>query len=597
MKKYIKYVKPYLPYFIAGPVMMLTEVFGEIWIPRLMSFIIDNGVAQRDVSYIIRTGMLMVGACLIMVLGGTLGAFFSVKASVGFSADLRNDLFKRVQKFSFADLDKFSTGSLVTRLTNDLQQIQNMLAMSLRMALRAPGMLVGGFIMALSLNRGLANILLIVIPLLGISIFIIMKIAYPMFSSMQTSLDSLNNGIQESLTNVRVVKSFVREEFEEKKFAGLNDNLKEKTLNAMNVVIVTLPVMSLFMNITSCAVVWFGGNQIIAGDMQVGDLTAFITYVTQILMSLMMLAMIILQSSRSMASFKRTSELLDFEPSLTDETAEKPEKRVEKGSIDFKNVSFSYSDKKALVNASEGGAEGDSEDFGTDEPILKNISFSIAPGETVGILGATGCGKTSLVQLIPRLYDVTEGAVLVDGTDVRDYTLKNLRDGVGMVLQYNTLFAGTIYENLRWGDETASDAEVKKYAEYAQADGFVSELKGGYDSMIEQGGTNVSGGQKQRLCIARALLKKPKILILDDSTSAVDTATEKRINEAFAKELKDTTKLIIAQRIGSVKNADRIIVMNDGTVVDIGSHAELIARCKEYQEIYYSQMEKKEEAV
>ena len=597
MKKYIKYVKPYLPYFIAGPVMMLTEVFGEIWIPRLMSFIIDNGVAQRDVSYIIRTGMLMVGACLIMVLGGTLGAFFSVKASVGFSADLRNDLFKRVQKFSFADLDKFSTGSLVTRLTNDLQQIQNMLAMSLRMALRAPGMLVGGFIMALSLNRGLANILLIVIPLLGIAIFVIMKIAYPMFTSMQTSLDSLNNGIQESLTNVRVVKSFVREDFEEKKFAGLNDNLKEKTLNAMNVVIVTLPVMSLFMNITSCAVVWFGGNQIIAGDMQVGDLTAFITYVTQILMSLMMLAMIILQSSRSMASFKRTSELLDFEPSLTDETAEKPEKRVEKGSIDFKNVSFSYSDKKALVNASEGGAEGDSEDFGTDEPILKNISFSIAPGETVGILGATGCGKTSLVQLIPRLYDVTEGAVLVDGTDVRDYTLKNLRDGVGMVLQYNTLFAGTIYENLRWGDETASDAEVKKYAEYAQADGFVSELKGGYDSMIEQGGTNVSGGQKQRLCIARALLKKPKILILDDSTSAVDTATEKRINEAFAKELKDTTKLIIAQRIGSVKNADRIIVMNDGTVVDIGSHAELIARCKEYQEIYYSQMEKKEEAV
>ena len=597
MKKYIKYVKPYLPYFIAGPVMMLTEVFGEIWIPRLMSFIIDNGVAQRDVSYIIRTGMLMVGACLIMVLGGTLGAFFSVKASVGFSADLRNDLFKRVQKFSFADLDKFSTGSLVTRLTNDLQQIQNMLAMSLRMALRAPGMLVGGFIMALSLNRGLANILLIVIPLLGMAIFIIMKIAYPMFTSMQTSLDSLNNGIQESLTNVRVVKSFVREEFEEKKFAGLNDDLKEKTLNAMNVVIVTLPVMSLFMNITSCAVVWFGGNQIIAGDMQVGDLTAFITYVTQILMSLMMLAMIILQSSRSMASFKRTSELLDFEPSLTDETAEKPEKRVEKGSIDFKNVSFSYSDKKALVNASEGGAEGDSEDFGTDELILKNISFSIAPGETVGILGATGCGKTSLVQLIPRLYDVTEGAVLVDGTDVRDYTLKNLRDGVGMVLQYNTLFAGTIYENLRWGDETASDAEVKKYAEYAQADGFVSELKGGYDSMIEQGGTNVSGGQKQRLCIARALLKKPKILILDDSTSAVDTATEKRINEAFAKELKDTTKLIIAQRIGSVKNADRIIVMNDGTVVDIGSHAELIARCKEYQEIYYSQMEKKEEAV
>ncbi len=593
MKKYIKYIKPYLTYFILGPIMMLTEVFGEIWIPRLMSFIIDNGVAERDIAYIIKVGMLMIGACLVMVIGGTFGAFFSVKASVSFSADLREDLFKKVQKFSFADLDKFSTGSLVTRLTNDLQQIQNMLAMSLRMALRAPGMLVGGFIMALGLNRDLANILLVVIPLLAVSIFLIMKTAYPMFTKMQTSLDSLNNGIQESLTNVRVVKSFVREDFEKKKFAGLNEDLKEKTLNAMNVVILIMPVMSFFMNVTSCAVVWFGGNRIIAGGMQVGDLTAFITYVTQILMSLMMLAMIILQSSRSMASFKRTSELLDFVPSLGDDGAKQPEKKVEKGSIDFINVSFDYSDADNDVNAPAADEKEKPGTANTDKTVLKNISFSIAPGETVGILGATGCGKTSMVQLIPRLYDATEGAVLVDGTDVRDYTLKNLRDGVGMVLQYNTLFAGTIYENLRWGSETASDEEVKKYAEYAQADGFVSEFKDGYDSMIEQGGSNVSGGQKQRLCIARALLKKPKILILDDSTSAVDTATEKRINEAFADELKDTTKLIIAQRIGSVKNADRIIVMDDGRIADIGSHEELMARCEEYREIYYSQIEKK----
>lgn len=611
MKKYLKYAKPYLTFFIVGPIMMLTEVFGEIWIPKLMSMIIDNGVAQRDISYILKVGLIMLGACIIMVIGGTLGAFFSVKASVGFTADLRSDLFHKVQKFSFANIDKFSTGSLVTRLTNDLQQIQNMLAMSLRMALRAPGMLIGGFIMALGLNRQLAAILLIVIPLLSIAIFIIMKSAYPMFTRMQIAIDKLNNGIQESLTNVRVIKSFVREKHEEKKFSVLNDDLKEKTLGAMNIVILTMPVMSLFMNITSCAVVWFGGNQIIAGSMQVGDLTAFITYVTQILMSLMMLAMIILQSSRSMASFHRTSELLDFETELNDEKSASKDKKVENGIIEFKNVYFRYTslgedtveikdetgadkkNKKAMQPDECDNSAAADEGF---DAVLSDISFVINKGETVGIIGPTGCGKTSLVQLIPRFYDVSSGSVLVDGTDVRDYSLKNLRDGVGMVLQYNTLFAGTIYENLRWGDENASDEEVRRYAEYAQADGFIGEFTDGYDTMIEQGGSNVSGGQKQRLCIARALLKKPKILILDDSTSAVDTATEKRINEAFADELKDTTKLIIAQRIGSVINADRIIVMNDGKITAIGTHAELMESCKEYQEIYYSQMEKKTEA-
>ena len=575
MKKYIKYIKPYLIYFILGPIFMLTEVFGEIWIPRLMSFIINNGVANRDVAYIFKVGVVMLCACLVMVIGGIGGAYFAAKASVSFSADLRSDLFKKIQGFSFADLDEFSTGSLVTRLTNDLQQIQNMIAMSLRMALRAPGMLVGGFIMALGLNSELAMILLIVIPLLGISIFLIMRTAYPLFGKMQTALDNLNNGIKETLTNIRVVKSFVREDHELQKFTGLNDKLKDKTLKAMNIVIMTMPVMTVFMNITSCAVVWFGGNRIIAGDMPVGDLTAFITYVTQILMSLMMVAMVILTSSRSMASFARVSELLKFEPELNDENAASRDKLVESGSIEFKNVAFAY--KKTNV--------------------LKNISFKVEPGETIGILGPTGCGKTSMVQLIPRLYDVTEGEVLVDGTDVRDYSLKNLREGVGMVLQYNTLFAGTVYENLRWGNEDADDEEVRRFAAYAQADGFVSEFKEGYEHMIEQGGSNVSGGQKQRLCIARALLKKPKILILDDSTSAVDTATERRINEAFNSELKGTTKLIIAQRVSSVKDADRIIVMEDGSIVDIGTHKELISRCEEYKAIYYSQVDKEKEEV
>ena len=575
MKKYLKYIKPYLIYFILGPIFMLTEVFGEIWIPRLMSFIINNGVANRDVAYIFKIGGVMLCACFVMVIGGIGGACFAAKASVSFSADLRSALFKKIQGFSFADLDEFSTGSLVTRLTNDLQQIQNMIAMSLRMALRAPGMLVGGFIMALGLNSELAMILLIVIPLLGISIFLIIRTAYPLFEKMQTALDNLNNGIKETLTNIRVVKSFVREDHELQKFTGLNDELKDKTLKAMNIVIMTMPVMTVFMNITSCAVVWFGGNRIIAGDMPVGDLTAFITYVTQILMSLMMVAMVILTSSRSMASFARVSELLKFEPELNDENAASRDKLVESGSIEFKNVAFAY--KKTNV--------------------LKNISFKVEPGETIGILGPTGCGKTSMVQLIPRLYDVTEGEVLVDGTDVRDYSLKNLREGVGMVLQYNTLFAGTVYENLRWGNEDADDEEVRRFAAYAQADGFVSEFKEGYEHMIEQGGSNVSGGQKQRLCIARALLKKPKILILDDSTSAVDTATERRINEAFNSELKGTTKLIIAQRVSSVKDADRIIVMEDGSIVDIGNHEELISRCEEYKAIYYSQVDKEKEEV
>lgn len=573
MKRYKKYIKPYLSAFILGPIMMLTEVFGEVMLPKFMSMIINNGVAERDVSYIVKMGLLMLVTVLIMAFGGIMGAYFASKASISFTSDLRTDVFAKVQQFSFENIDTFSTGSLVTRLTNDLQQIQNVVMMSLRMALRSPGMFIGALIMAFSINKKLALVILCVIPVLVIAIAIVLKTAFPRFEIMQKKLDQLNSGIQESLTNVRVVKSFVREEHEIKKFSGLNKDLQESSLNAMKVVIMSMPIMTLAMNVTTIAVVWYGGNLIIGGSMPVGDLTAFTTYITQILMSLMMLSMIFLQASRAGVSLKRINEILDTEIVLNDEHAAQKEKKVENGSIEFQDVSFAYTGKN-----------------GKSETVLEHISFAAKPGQTIGIIGATGSGKTSLVQLIPRLYDTTEGRVLVDGVDVRDYSLKNLRDGVGMVLQKNVLFSGTIEENLRWGDEDADLEEVKASAKSAQADSFVSTFALGYNTMLDQGGTNVSGGQKQRLCIARALLKKPKILILDDSTSAVDTATEAKIRECFANELKNTTKLIIAQRISSIQESDLILVLDDGKIIGKGTHEELIRTCEPYEEIYTTQM-------
>ena len=570
MKRYKKYITPYLGAFLMGPLMMLTEVAGEVALPKLMSLIINNGVAGRDTGYILKTGLLMAAVVVCMAVGGILGSYFAAKASINFTADLRRDVFKRVQQFSFANIDSFSTGSLVTRLTNDIQQVQNVLTMGLKMALRAPGMFVGALFMAFMMNGKLAAILLVVIPLLSLAIGLILKTAFPRFEAMQKKLDRLNSGIQESLTNVRVVKSFVREEFEIGKFVGLNQDLKDSGMRALKIVIATMPVMMLAMNVTTLAVVWYGGNLIIGGSMPVGDLTAFTTYIVQILMSLMMLSMVFLQSSRARASLKRIAEVLDTVVDLNDDQAARKELRVEKGSVEFKDVSFGY------------GKDG-------SDRVLEHISFQAEPGQTIGIIGATGSGKTSLVQLIPRLYDVTEGAVLVDGVDVRDYSLKNLRNGVGMVLQKNVLFSGTIEENLRWGDEDASREELVKAAVNAQADGFVTAFKNGYHTEIGQGGAGVSGGQKQRLCIARALLKKPKILILDDSTSAVDTATEAAIRESFNNELKDTTRIIIAQRISSVQDADRILVLDDGKIIGSGTHEELLRTCRAYEEIYVTQ--------
>ena len=576
VKRYAAYIKPYLSAFLLAPLLMLTEVFGEILLPKFMSMIINNGVADRDTGYIIRMGIIMVLTAIVMAAGGIGGAYFSAKASICFTSDLRDALFAKVQNFSFKNIDQYSTGSLVTRLTNDVQQVQNVTMMGLRLLFRAPGMLIGALIMAFLMNAKLALVILIVIPFLSIAIVTIMVKAFPRFTLMQKKIDKLNSGIQEALTNVRVIKSFVREDYEEEKFQTMNQDLKDSSLNAMKIVIATMPIMMFAMNVTTLAVVWYGGNIIIAGNMQVGDLTAFTTYIVQILMSLMMLSMVLLQSSRAIASVKRISEVLDTEIDLTDENASRKDLKVTEGKVEFKDVAFSYSN--------EGG-----------EKILEHINFTAEPGKVLGIIGTTGSGKTSLVQLIPRLYDVTEGQVLVDGVDVREYSLKNLRDGVGMVLQKNVLFSGTIDENLRWGNENASEEEVRSAAGAAQADGFVTSFTKGYDSDLGQGGSNVSGGQKQRLCIARALLKKPKILILDDSTSAVDTATEAKIRDSFSTTLKDTTKIIIAQRIGSVESADKIIVLDDGRIIGMGTHEELMKNCEAYQEIYYSQRDREKE--
>ncbi len=572
MKRYWKYIKPYLPAFICGPLLMIVEVVGEVLLPKFMANIINIGAANQDVPYIITMGIVMVVTALLMMAGGIGGAYFAAKAAISFAADIRKDTFEKVQKFSFTNLDQYNTGSLVTRLTNDVTQVQNLINMALRMMLRAPGMLIGALIMAFMMNRELAAVILVVIPILVILIGIVIKTAFPRFTIMQKKLDTLNSTIQEMLTNVRVIKSFVRGDYEEEKFSRANEDLKKSSLSAFNVVILNMPIMMLMMNLTTLGVVWFGGKQILVGRMPVGDLTAFTTYIVQILMSLMMLAIVLLQSSRAMASLHRITEVLDARIDLTDENSAQKDKRVENGTVEFKDVSFRYYKENK-------------------EPVLSHINFKIDSGKILGIIGSTGSGKTTLVQMIPRLYDPDEGEVLVDGVNVKEYSLEHLREGVGMVLQKNVLFSGTIRENLMWGDENASEEEVEKAAAAAQA-GFVRDFTEGYETELGQGGVNVSGGQKQRLCIARALLKKPKILILDDSTSAVDTATEAKIRESFSGLLKETTKIIIAQRITSVMEADEILVLDEGEIVGKGTHEELLKTCEAYQEIYYSQMDK-----
>ncbi len=575
--KWSKYVKPYWKYFVLGPLCMIVEVVGEIVMPKLYSQILNVGVETHNVGYIVVTCLLMILTAVLMMGGGVGGAWFGAKAAVNFASDLRRDVYGKVQEFSFANIDKYSTGSLVTRLTNDITQLQNFVNMMLRMFLRAPGMLIGALIMAIAMNPQLARVLAVTIPVILIVEFVVIRTGFPRFTIMQEKIDHLNSRIQESLTNIRVVKSFVREDREDQKFREANGVLKDAALRALNVVIFMLPLMMLLMNFTSLAVVWFGGKQVIAGDMPVGDFSAFLTYITQILMSLMMLSMLFMNSSRALASSRRVKEVMQEKIDLSDENAAHKDARVQRGEIEFRHVSFRYYKN-------------------SEHRVLSDINLKIGAGETVGIIGSTGCGKTTLVSMIPRLYDVDEGQVLVDGIDVKDYSLVHLREGVGMVLQKNVLFSGTIADNLRWGDENATEAEMTEAARSAQADGFIRAFAKGYETELDQGGTNVSGGQKQRLCIARALLKHPRILILDDSTSAVDTATEASIRQAFRNELKDSTKLIIAQRISSVQEADMIVVMDDGAITGVGTHDQLLATNKAYQEIYRSQVKEDKQA-
>lgn len=576
MKRWFKYVKPYLSSFILGPLCMIIEVIGDVLMPILLASIINRAAeGELTVAGSIGTAIMMIVIVLVMLVGGVGGAYFGSKASVNFATDLRHDLYAKIQSFSFANIDKFSAGSLVTRMTNDVTQLQNFVNMLLRMALRSPGMMIGGIIMAISLKPSLSVVLAVTMPIMIIIIFVLIRIGFPRFGIMQKKIDKLNSTVRENVTNVRVVKSFVREDQEIEKFSQDNRDLKESGMRAVKIVIWMGPIMNFFMYATVIAVIWLGSDIVLSGNMLVGDLSAFINYTTQILSSLMMITMLLMNASRALASGRRICEVLDEKIDLTDDEASYPDLKIESGTIEFRHVSFKY--------------YGNSE-----EKVLNDINLEIKSGSTVGIIGSTGCGKTTLVSLIPRLYDVTEGEVLIDGVNVKDYSLINLRDAVGIVLQKNLLFSGSIADNLRWGNADATDDEIREMSEYAAADKFISSFGDGYGTILDKGGSNLSGGQKQRVCIARTLVKRPRILILDDSTSAVDTATERQIRTAMAEKMNDCTKIIIAQRISSVMDAEQIVVMNEGRITGVGTHEQLLRNNAEYSEIYYSQMDKKE---
>ncbi|MCC8135238.1 MAG: ABC transporter ATP-binding protein/permease [Ruminococcus sp.] len=572
-KKILSYVGEYKKYALLSPLSIIGEVAMEVLIPTVMAMIIDNGIKQGDVSYVVKMGILMVIMAACSLCFGALAGRFSAVAAMGFSKNLRGALFRKVQSYSFANVDKFSTASLITRLTTDVTNTQNAFMMFIRTAFRSPIMLICATIMAIRINAKLSLVFLIAIPVLGFAIFFIAIKAHPRFEAMLTKYDGMNSRVQENLIGIRVVKAFVREKHEKKNFSDTADSVRKAQVFAEKLVILNSPIMQLCMYASIIAVLWFGGNLAVDGSIGTGELSSFISYITQILMSLMMLSMLFVMFTISRASLQRIHEVLDEEPTIKDSVTDVS---AENGSISFRNVSFSYfNDMNNLA--------------------LDHINLDIKSGETIGIIGGTGSSKTSLVQLIPRLYDSTEGDVFVGGHNVREYSLETLKNQVAMVLQKNVLFSGTIKDNLKWGDENASDEEIIDACKSACAHDFIMSFPDGYETDLGQGGVNVSGGQKQRLCIARALLKKPKIIILDDSTSAVDTATDSSIRKAFREKLADTTTLIIAQRISSVQDADRIIVMDDGKISDVGTHEELLKRSEIYREVYISQQKGAEE--
>lgn len=570
MHRYWQILRRYRISLAVCPVLVLVTVWSETVQPMYMADIIDQGVMKRDLALITEKGTYMVLISLLGLLFSVMNVWVASRTSIGFGTDLRRVLFGKIQQLSFFDLDRFGTSSLITRLTNDIARIQQLVLMSMRMMLRSPFMLGMAIFFVIRINAQLALILVAAIPVLGIAVFVILKKGFPYFLRVQQKIDQLNAVVRENLINIRVVKSFVREDFETRKFVRSSDELKDTVVRASNIIVTIFPVMQLVMNLSVIAILWVGGYKVMNGRLQIGELISFVNYLAQVLMSLMMLSMFIMATARASASSRRIREVLDTSPSLVN-TAEglKDQYKIEQGDIEFEKVSFRYGD-----------GEND---------VLKNISFRIKRAETVAVVGATGSAKSSMVQLIPRLYDVTAGEIRIDEVPVKAYNLHELHARIGMVLQKNELFTGTILDNLRWGKPDASLEEVEEVCRVAQAHDFIMGLEEGYHTLLGRGGINLSGGQKQRICIARALLRKPKILILDDSTSAVDSETELRIRENLNRLLKDTTVLMITQRINTMQSADRVIVLEDGEIETIGTPAELLATSKVYQEIYSSQ--------
>ena len=584
IRKLAPYTKGYRVYILLGILCSAGEAVLELMLPKAMSNIVDYGIGGNggagDRSYILTMGLKMVLMALICLALGVGAAALAAKAGMGFGANVRDAEYRQVQRFSFSNIEHFSTASLITRLTNDVSSVQMTLMMGMRMLVRAPVMLITALVMALRISLQLSQIFLVILPLLALMVFIVLRYVGPFFTSLQKATDGLNLVVQEDLNAIRVVKSFVREDREKEKFFQRSETLRQTAERAFGFVVTFIPMVNLIMGGTIVSIMWLGGHYVAGGQMLSGDLLAFFTYASEILMSLMMVAMVMMVLTRSIACGKRIVEVLEEQPEITDDDAVKEiagdgterELTLSDGSIRFDHVYFKYHPDSAEWN-------------------LTDIDFSIASGMTVGILGGTGSAKSTLVSLIPRLYEATEGAVYVGGHNVKDYTMETLREGCAMVLQKNTLFSGTIRDNLRWGDENATDQEMEAACRMACADEFISRMPDGYDTRIEQGGTNVSGGQKQRLCIARAILRKPKVLILDDSTSAVDTATDAKIRAALKEALPGSTKLIIAQRISSVMDADVILVLDDGKISGMGTHEQLMASNQIYREVYQSQQE------